>query len=290
MKEDTTFDIFSSYVLAEGEDSLSELLDEWAEQVVESEDYGFERGLLGLGWLIAFLIDKEFMSGDPDEILEDIDDAIYKLAIKEILEKDTSVDKVLDFITYYQQRLVNKAPTAHFYRRFVHFESMKLLLEKLNAFLLEGTVSNATISDKVEIVVKYSFLTKTCVSESLVEEAFYTTIEKVLDFLEEAENLDVHTLDIAKLLLCVQQYDNPHWVSRLSKLLNGRRETVNVNPISEIDCWSNLVHNFDRDNLTLPFELDCWAGAEGKKLLFTLFTNVKSFEIVKYGEKASVLI
>lgn len=289
MKEHTTFDIFSSYVLAEKADFSSDLLDGWADQVIESESYGFEGGVLGLGWLIAFLIDEQFITGDSDEILEDIDDTVYKLAIKEILEKEIRVDKVLDFITYYQQRLINKTPTAHFYRRFVHFECIKLLLGKLNAFLLERAVLNTTISDKVEILVKYSFLTKTCVNESLVEEAFYTAIENVLEFFEEAENLNVYTVDIVKLFLCVQQYDNPHWVGRLTKLCNRRGKTEHVNYISEIDCWSTLAHNFNGDKVTLPFELDYWEKAEGKKLLFTLFTNVKSFEIVKYGENVSVL-
>lgn len=238
-----TFDILYNYLLSEATGKDNDLLESWASKVIKSGDHGFEKGLLGLGWLIAFLIDNNYIEGDADEILEDIDDTLYKLTIKEVLDPFVHIPQLLHHVSYYQQRLQCDSP-RHFYRQFAHFECIKLLLEKLNKLLLQShdTVSAHTISDRVNIVLKYSYLTKTCVNEKLIEEAFYHTIEGLIDFFENSHEFVECEEDLAKLYICVKQYEHPYWIGRIEHIYAHKaKRNQGIENNQEIPSfWANI--------------------------------------------------
>lgn len=271
-----TLDILHNYMCTDATDRTEDTLDHWAAMVIASEDYGFEKGLLGLGWLIAYLIHEKYIEGDADEILEDIDDNLYKLTLKEVLDSETRVLPLLHYVTYYQQRLQYESKTS-FYRRFAHFECMKLLLEKLNRFLLEPNNSSPEIiTAHINVLLKYSYLMKTCISENLVEEAFYPAIERLLSFFESQKTLKNFEEDIAKLHICVKQYANPYWIARIDHLHIAEKTKKNTINHSEETSpfWRNLNSCFRQQEPSFDNKVPC-----NKQDLYNMYlycTNIKT--------------
>lgn len=241
-----------------------EMMDRWSAEVVSREDFSFDTGLLGLGWLVGYLIQEKHLEGDANEVLEDIDDTVYKLTIREVLQNELDVEKLLQFVTYYQQRLAWHSEVS-FYRRFTHFECMKLLIDKLNRFLLEAPASSPEIMhQKNTVLLKYSFLIRTCVSEGLMEEAFYHAIEELIGVFESQPDISTCQPELVKLLLCVRQYENPHWERSVARIAEfggaGNRSP-----------WELLAFNPN------PVKLgDLLQYAPDSRLLFTLLTNIKA--------------
>jgi len=264
MRPQNMLDILHGYLSTDPAFSDGTLLDEWVSEVVETGDHGFENGLLGLGWLICYLLQKNYIQGDVDEILTDVDDTIYKLAIKEVLESEYHVNTLLYFVTYYQQRLQYRTKT-HFYRSFTHFECLKLLLEKLNLFMLrEPLKDNEIIGQKIDVILKYTFLLKAHIDEKLVEEALYTTIEELnLFFGHTTPTLD----QITKFHLAILQYKNPHWEKKTKALLDSiKAPGPNPSP------WVSLIDNdiWKQEHFIRSAQMD----VTNKIFLFLALTNV----------------
>lgn len=262
----STLDILQAYIVGTNRDNT--LLDDWASEVVQNEDYGFENGLLGLGWLIGYLIQEKYINGNADEVLEDIDDMLYKLTIVEILCPETNITRLLHFVSYYQQRIQYPSKT-HFFKQFTHIECMKLLLEKLNEYLLEDSLKlPEDISKQIHIVHKFSYLFKTCITEELVEEGFYVTMERLIVFFEDLERPQKYQEQIARLYIVARQYANPYWEVKLKAIL----ERIMVDDglksvwISLAQCTSWQKEKF------IQFVID---NKFDKQLLFELVTNIK---------------
>ncbi|SHN18522.1 hypothetical protein SAMN04488057_109172 [Cyclobacterium lianum] len=76
----------------------------------------FENGLAGIAWGLCHLIKNDFVAADPDEILEDVDDRIYRYwnANKETLPVDIR-QGLLGYWVYYTCRLeLSHDPVNHY--------------------------------------------------------------------------------------------------------------------------------------------------------------------------------
>lgn len=212
-----TYGILYAYVFGKADEGL---LEDWVSGIVQGERYDFASGLLGAGWLICYLTEEGYIEGDADEILEDIDDNLYKMTIQEVLRPEIDNRALLHYLTYYQQRLLYKSK-AHFYRRFTHFECIKLLLERMNTCL---SMNDSAMVKKpamlIDILLKYTFLIKIGITEKLVEEALYRMTERLISSLEEDGEVQHHEDDLAKFYIAVKQYGHIHWENRLHALLD----------------------------------------------------------------------
>lgn len=81
------------------EDFASVLLDEIYEELHTSLSTSFDDGLCGVGWGIEYLVQHDFMDGDTDEILTDIDRQIMERDVRRIY--DCSLATGLAGIIYY---------------------------------------------------------------------------------------------------------------------------------------------------------------------------------------------
>lgn len=92
------------------EDFAGELLDEVYLDTHKGLPVNFENGLCGIGWAIVYLLQNEFMEGDPGEILCEIDKQIMERDIRRIT--DQSIETGMEGISYYlHARLTTRCRT-----------------------------------------------------------------------------------------------------------------------------------------------------------------------------------
>lgn len=278
-----TYTILSRFLLSDDDSLSNELLDSWTNEVVLKSDYDFENGIIGLGWLLAFLAQKGKLEGDIDDILYDVDDNVYKITIKAVLEDQFDIDELLTLVNYYGQRLEHKEPSRHFYRNFPHFECMKLLLGKLNTYLLSTPLDKKTICIKSDILLKYSYLLKIGFVESLVEKALYKATEELINYFEHWDNkcgfeVDV-LLALTKLLYSVTQYRNPFWMEKVGAIYVKVKEETCFRNTTKLTIWDNLLTASQPPVLAINDQRGFIETEEGVRLLFTLYTNVYGVQV-----------
>lgn len=74
--------VLSSFLLSEKDERYKEKtfihLDYLLDHVYESTYLSFNEGLMGIGWMLEFLTQKQYISNSCDSLLHEIDDIIYK--------------------------------------------------------------------------------------------------------------------------------------------------------------------------------------------------------------------
>ncbi|MBB2951297.1 hypothetical protein [Sphingobacterium sp. JUb56] len=217
ISHDSIYNILELFINKSSKDKSQLQLDNFINKAIENNDYSFSTGLLGAGWLVAYLHQMEILTDDIDELLFDFDDNFYKIAINAIVVESTTLCETLEIINYFQQRIQNRQIKFNFYRRFVLFEIIKLLNEKLvNMISLKSLI----ISDSVKILLKFSYLIKTFINEKDLGNVFYSkTEELILHFQNKKifDNTDLENIYI--LLIACIQFGNPHWVKTIRNLL-----------------------------------------------------------------------
>lgn len=83
------------------EEFASELLDDIVETIHLSVSVDFENGITGIGWAIEHLIQNGFIEGDADNILEEVDVAVFE----GLFYNENNLETVLAIALYYISRL-----------------------------------------------------------------------------------------------------------------------------------------------------------------------------------------
>ena len=86
------------------DDFAGELLDEVFEDIHAGLSLDLENGLAGIGWGLLHLLKNQFVTGDPDEILMDIDSKFLEVNLLRV--RDLSLERGLEgYLCYLQERL-----------------------------------------------------------------------------------------------------------------------------------------------------------------------------------------
>lgn len=132
-----------------------ELLDYISENLSSYEDYSFDTGILGFGWLVAYLHQQKLIDINSDEVLEDVDDQVYKLTVKEISGNKLDIGMLLGLLDYHIIRHRNKNPDEIYYRKLIHQSCLTLLAEKCTRFM-EGLLTvNVLKEDDIRTYCKF---------------------------------------------------------------------------------------------------------------------------------------
>ncbi|WET69767.1 hypothetical protein [Sphingobacterium sp.] len=219
----TTHRLLSQFLVSSNKETNEMLLDSFVEEAMLIDNYSFSDGLLGAGWLISYLIKHKILVCDVDEILYDVDDLIYKLTIKAVINSETTIEELLQLISYYQQRLLNKSKTYNIYRHFALIECLKLLVDKTLSTLSENSLILAPL-EKSRVLLKFSYLVKTCFNEKEIEIPFYNHMEDLIFFYKKMKPDDFKAEDeitLCYLQLTSKQYENPYWVNCVMEIIKS---------------------------------------------------------------------
>lgn len=128
-----------------------ELLDEVFNELHDSIGPDFENGLSGIAWGILYLLKNEFAHGNPDEILEDIDNKLMEVNLLKV--RDLSLERGLTGISVYlSYRLAHQSEISPFDAEFVS-DLQKVISDKALPveFDLYSIVNQNTLSSIEEI-------------------------------------------------------------------------------------------------------------------------------------------
>lgn len=251
------------------------LLETYITEALEDDDYSFSSGLLGIGWFIALLDYEKMLQIDIDDVLYDFDDNLYKIAIKVIIDSNADIDEVMDLITYFHQRFLNKSNLKNNYRRFPMYECLKMLMGKCIALLsINYKLYNQKILAKT--LLKMSFVGVKAYENKEGEQVFICVVENLINKYSISDK-DLSEKDIEVLyylLITVKQFYNPFWENLIEEILGERK---NNNPkimileqISQINSTTKEIRLFDIYDAT---------EINDKGFLSTLLSNVKFVKI-----------
>lgn len=95
-----------------------ELLDEVFNELHDSISPDFENGLSGIAWGVLYLLKNKFVNGNPDEILEDIDNKLMEVNLLKV--RDISLERGLTgILVYLSYRLTQQGETSPFDAEFI---------------------------------------------------------------------------------------------------------------------------------------------------------------------------
>lgn len=127
-------------------DIAEELLDDIWEQIHTELSFRFDSGLSGIGWGIEYLLQNRFISGDGNEVCEEIDRIIMQTDLCRL--DDLRLDTGLEGISYYVSSRMqgaasqkNPLPFDRQYRENLHHVNPFFDMDDLDAFYNRYPVS-----------------------------------------------------------------------------------------------------------------------------------------------------
>ncbi|WP_456087843.1 lanthionine synthetase LanC family protein [Parabacteroides sp.] len=121
------------------EEFAEKLLDEIFNEIHDGIGVDFENGLSGIGWSILYLLKNEFIVGNPNEILEEIDLKIMEVNLLRV--RNCSLERgIAGLSVYLSFRLSFPKSTSCFDTKFISdwqkVVSEKVINTKFNLFFL----------------------------------------------------------------------------------------------------------------------------------------------------------
>ncbi|MGM9476847.1 hypothetical protein ACS5PU_10460 [Pedobacter sp. GSP4] len=237
------------------------LLEHIADNVNQISSCNFEDGLAGLGFAIEWLAQNNFININTDEILEDIDDYLYKDVV---FEKKSSImlgDGLLGKGLFFYKRLQAKNPNQNRYRIICLNECLVLLSDELlNWFTnLEVGLLNKKILDfsSQEIITTAQSLIffEKLFSSRLNTRSAERGIYIISSFLKRAfEDNEVYSQ--VNCIYLVHAYVNVAIKLNEKQWLNLARETyyryLNAEHLENLNAQTNYINNY----LSLIFKVD----------------------------------
>lgn len=209
------------------------LLDEVYKQVNnKSITCGFGDGLAGIAWAINHLIQEGFVEADPDEILEEVEDTVFRYLVSQTDFQLGLLEGLLGYLAYLVYRLDQPSPV----NPDKEFVLKRMMVEVLNHI-------GAAIDERKLRVNEPPFLN------------FMWDLPLCLLMLAKAYSLHFHQNKISRILEnlspAVLTYFPLHSANKLF-LLYGMREVLRQ---VDLPLWKNHLDNLS-DHLDLTYLLD----------------------------------
>lgn len=208
-------------------------LEELIENFNEVNSFSFENGLLGLGWLIEFCAQNKFISINSDEILEDLDCLIYKVAVERITASSFDSGHFMDLLTYFGIRSINKNQKSDFFVKMPLIKCLNVLFTRLAQETMIKGIQQIAVAKLAEMVLKTTFLIKNGVNDRSVLDILYNVVDEILSFFEKLIVNDDSEIDLTTyqktlllLTLAIEHNGNLFWKRRVGLLHDWFKDNV----------------------------------------------------------------
>ncbi|MEO5991059.1 MAG: lanthionine synthetase LanC family protein [Ferruginibacter sp.] len=171
------------------------LLNSIADNIADVESLNFDNGLAGIGWAIECIAQNNFLEMNTNEILEEIDDVLYKSVLYNSDDNISLANGLLGKFNYFLSRFKSRNQNTHRLKNIFHEECLILLTDDLNEKLLGefGVVNKKELNknDLLNLGHSIYFLSAFLplrVNLFVVESTLYETVKFVDEYLNKLKN------------------------------------------------------------------------------------------------------
>ena len=115
------------------------LMGEIFEPIAKMKVFDIKTGLAGIGLGIDYLVENEYVEGDINDILEDVDDILFKQMCSSEIKGNNDISLQLQLLYYFTVRLKkqNKNSENEYFFREIIIDAINFVSEKLYSLFLE---------------------------------------------------------------------------------------------------------------------------------------------------------
>lgn len=244
-----------------------DLLEEIFSTISQNNATDFENGLTGIGWAIQHLIENNFVEGDPDEVLEDVDNIILNDLKRQASNPDFIRD--INFINhslYFLSRAKNRYSEKKFAEVFsnvLNFLNLafdnkndKLQLDILNSllfFLLKIREEKIYRKQCGIVLAKLAHVVENAISHNNYNDADLAILSKFLKKYQMGQATQwnrIHKIVSALLIKKTETTENFIKNAWLNCLYFEMKEDIEFD-INISEAINEIILNLRKDNLVI---------------------------------------
>ncbi|MBV8254757.1 MAG: hypothetical protein JO154_19305 [Chitinophaga sp.] len=201
------------------------LLDSVAEQLTEIRGINYASGRAGIGWAIEWMAQHQLLEVNTDDLLQGIDDVIYREVIYAEDKSFTLANGSLGKLVFFLKRYKSVNFQTHRLRNICHQECLVFLTDEIKMKLLDGKnprlkatdLSQEELSDLAMVVITMTKVQTACINLNLVDNCIEETMAFILQLLKERTTCSTLAESICLLKLAYtvvytgQQQHFSHW-------------------------------------------------------------------------------
>lgn len=272
----------------QAEESLFSL----AELLPEMIDYSFANGIPGLGWMIEFLVQKNILSLNSDQVLAEVDDNCYKMVLNCALAKQTfEIGYVLGLATYHHIRAISRNEGQNFYRHFIHSQCLVLLSDILKKYLQhlverlkKGEIDSSILKEAAICLLKIANLMT--LLEKILETDFFNAVAAIFGHLREINSSkNIFSSEATNymetcllLMISMKQYANSVWENHFSELYEDFLDKATIEDRNNSLYGFSLIQCVLKNSVLKGFDLKNMKYEEVEQLLF-LFSSINILKL-----------
>jgi hypothetical protein len=233
----------------EVENIADELLDKVIVTITQMNDLSFDTGLSGIGWAINCLHANGCIEGDIDDILYNIDAAIYKSLYEQdrILSGDL-VKGLIGFLVYFLYRLKNAENNTDGIQCSILEAGFRMVVDKLESCT---TSRFASIQNDLYPTIISDFpILFFCLGEAMRMGIYREKIESLM-------NTWCYQLTGALPFLSVNRLALANSLAYVNKELNNQRLDAYVDTLFYSINFNDFSHDIEKSNLFLNGDWFC---------------------------------
>lgn len=232
-----------------GQVRFEEIADVMLENILEKQTMlsptNFRDGLAGIGWEIEFLIQSNFYEGDSEEILEDVDNVIFKSIYETRSPLLTINEGLCGYLLYLNSRIKNEKNSSSIAYR-INCELFKVLINRIDKIAPEYFQS---ITRDTHFDLLWEFPALLAVLRQSLDLGIYN--DKIINMVKQwmvylgvyLPSMHCHRLSLLLALYSINTYIHSIEIDQHIKVL---AYSIDLNKLkSEIDPYAiNIVHGW----------------------------------------------
>lgn len=171
--------------------SANRILNNIQKYIGDVDDFGFARGLSGIGWGIEWLAQNKFIDINTDHILGELDDTLYASVA---YTKDTSIsleNGTIGKAQYFLYRFLSKNPNKKRYRVICLLECLVMLSDEISENILNNKIGKLEQDyeyvnhSKIEEIAQSLMIFIVLYKNKINTETSINTVKEIITFIEK---------------------------------------------------------------------------------------------------------
>lgn len=166
------------------------LLDEVSDQMSTLNTLCFDKGVAGVGYALEWLSKNEFIQINTDEILQEIDDGLYKAVVYKKSPNISLTNGTIGRGLYFLGRANSENFNTHRFRTIMHKECVILLIDEIKDILNKDNTPIYLSKNLSELSAALMFISK-MVELNIYPEISEKVLFKLIEFSDQIMELEV---------------------------------------------------------------------------------------------------